>query len=105
MHALGQGTEVNYNKAYSTYDQAAKLESAHAIRSMASMYCAGEGREKNNEICAAGLVLAHEHGDDIAFENLKAWFGVVEDNFPDFKANNTAKSAFWIEQYKWLSNK
>jgi len=103
MHALGQGTEIDYGKAYATYQQAADLKSAHAIRSMASMHCAGEGREKDREICASGLILAYEHGDNIAFQNLRAWFDVSEKSFPDFKANNSTKSHYWVEKYEWLS--
>ena len=102
MYALGQGTAIDYEKSYASYERAAMLESAHAIRSMAGMHCGGEGQAVNDKICLAGLILATKHNDDEAPLLLENWFDLS--NFDMNQSQTTLKSefAFWTNQFPWL---
>ncbi|MEP1229803.1 MAG: hypothetical protein ABJG88_03940 [Litorimonas sp.] len=102
MHALGQGTDIDYKQAYSSYNRAAILESPHAIRSIAGMYCNGEGRDVDTDKCAAGLFLAWEHGDDQASLLLNDYFSFTQNDLVSLKTQQLPKKTYWTEKYPWL---
>ena len=104
MYALGQGTEIDYEKSYTSYDRAAKLGSAHAVRAMASMHCNGEGRDINKPICRDGLILAAKHGEEVAPRLLNDFVGMSEDSIQAVDITRLPNASFWIESYPWLKD-
>jgi len=63
------------------------------------MYCLGEGREKNNAICKAGLFFAAKHGDDQAPLLLNDYF---KRSFEDINVSRLTETKFWSEKYPWV---
>ena len=104
MYALGQGTEIDYEKSYTSYGRAAKLGSAHAVRAMASMHCSGEGRDINKPICRDGLILAAKHGEKLAPKLLNDFVGMTEDGIQAADATRLPHANFWTESYPWLKD-
>ncbi len=90
MNALGQGTEINTATAFETYETAAKLGSAHAIRGLSSMYCTGEAPKTDKDLCAAGLILAYEMDEDLAAKLLGHFFNVTDQAAFDALKKKTA---------------
>jgi len=102
MYALGQGTDIDYEKSYASYTHAAKLGSSHAIRSMSGMHCQGHAQNKDKEICFSGIFLAMEHGDDQAPTLIKDWFVISDSDIEKTRKSRPPKEAFWTEKYPWL---
>ena len=78
MNAIGQGTDINKAAAFEAYEIAAALGSAHALRGLGSMYCAGEAPKTDRNVCAAALILAYQGGDDLAGDLLTRFFDVTD---------------------------
>lgn len=100
MNALGQGTEINTATAFKTYETAASLGSAHAVRGLGSMYCAGEAPKTDKDLCAAGLILAYEMDDDLAGGLLGHFFDVEDQTgFDNLKKKTAPQRATLISRY------
>jgi len=103
MYALGQGTDIDYEKSYAIYEKAANLGSAHALRAMAGMYCKAEGREEDLDICRSGLLLAAKFGDDQAPLLLKNLFKIEPNELTANLNDQNDGDTYWIQKFPWLS--
>jgi len=100
MNALGEGTDINTALSFETYETAASLGSAHALRSLSSMYCAGEAPKTDRNLCAAGLILAYEGEDDHAAKLLNHFFSITEQaEFDALKKKTAPSRATLISRY------
>lgn len=100
MNALGQGTDIDLAASFSAYETAASLGSGHAIRSLGSMYCAGEAPKTDKNLCAAALILAYEMDDDQAPALLNRFFDVTDQaGFDALKKKTAPARATLIGRY------
>jgi len=68
------------------------------------MHCAGEGRDKNDDICGAGLLLALKHGDEMSRGLLKSSFQMSDASIDGVLNVPLRQGEYWTSQFPWLAS-